>query len=100
MRTGSTTKRPPTEAGLLLKLSQDAVAVLNVLGLRRIEIIEKLRCFARVVTAAGKVRDPLLLLCDVSDALGDMTLGFFQMTKLHRPVHPATMHPVQCTDLI
>jgi hypothetical protein len=71
---------------LLPKLAADSITVLKVLHQARIEAIEKLAGFRRVVAKAGQVRNPLLLLGHVSLSLGNVPFGFRQMAKLHRTV--------------
>jgi hypothetical protein len=61
----------------------------NVLLLDCVEVVEKLPGLRRVMPALDKVRDPILLRRNVSLALGNMPLGFFQMTQLHGAIHTA-----------
>jgi hypothetical protein len=74
-------------AALLLEFLAEAVAVLNMLHLRSVEVVEKPPGFCGVMAVPGKVCNPLLLLGNMSLALGNMPLGFFQMAKLHRAIH-------------
>ena len=65
--------------------------MLNVL-LQRIEVVEELAGFRRVMTMACKVHDPILLLDNMSlkyvvAYLGNMPLDFLQMEQPHRAIH-------------
>jgi hypothetical protein len=61
--------------------------VLNVKRLGGIKTIEKPPSFRKVMAAAGKVRNSILLLSNVSLALGNVPFGFLQMPKMHRAIH-------------
>jgi hypothetical protein len=60
------------------------VSVLNEQHLTRIEIVQKLPGFRYAVATEGKVRNPLLLLGDVSLTCRNVSLGFLEMADLHR----------------
>jgi hypothetical protein len=64
--------------------------VLDMLGLGRIEVIEELPGFRRVMTVASKIVDPFFLLGNTPRSFYNMPLGLFQMTKLDFSVHGQT----------
>jgi hypothetical protein len=61
-----------------------------MLQLKGVEVVEKPPGFRSVMAMSGEVSNPFLLLGNVSLALGNMPLGFFQMAKLHRAIHGTT----------
>jgi hypothetical protein len=65
---------------------RECVAMLNVLHLDRIKIIEKFPSSRSVVALSGKLRDPILLLGNMSLAQGNVPLRFFEMAKVHRAI--------------
>jgi hypothetical protein len=76
----------PAGATLPFQLFENAVAMLNVLHLDRIKIIEKFPSSRSVVALSGKLRDPILLLGNMSLAQGNVPLRFFEMAKVHRAI--------------
>jgi hypothetical protein len=61
----------------------DLVPVLNEQRLSCMEILQKPHRFRNVAAVPGKVRDPLLLLRDVSFTAINMPLGLLQMADMH-----------------
>ena len=57
--------------------------MLNVFRLERIEVVEKLPSGRGIVAAFKKLRDPILLLGNMSLALGNMLLRLFKMAEVH-----------------